>query len=58
MFVDGDIIGGYSYPNAYVSGAFSSLDGESLEELTGLNFLNGLKNGSINILNRKMNKIK
>lgn len=38
MFVDGEIIGGYSYPNADVYGAFSSLEGESLEEVTGLTF--------------------
>lgn len=39
MFVDGEIIGGYSYPNENVYGALSSLEGKSLEEVTGLTFL-------------------
>lgn len=39
MFVDGEIIGGYSYPNENVYGAVSSLEGKSLEEVTGLTFL-------------------
>ncbi len=38
MLSDGQIIGGYSFPNADVLGAFSSLDGETLEEVTGLSF--------------------
>ena len=38
MVADGEVIGGYSYPNANVVGAFSSLDGKSLEEVTGLSF--------------------
>ena len=38
MFVDGEIIGGYSYPNSDLSGSFSSLEGKSLEEVTGLTF--------------------
>lgn len=38
MLSEGNIIGGYSYPNANVSGAFSSIDGKTLEEVTGLSF--------------------
>jgi hypothetical protein len=38
MLSEGKIIGGYSYPNANVSGAYSSLDGKTLEEVTGLSF--------------------
>lgn len=38
MLSEGKIIGGYSYPNANVSGAYSSLDGKTLEEVTGLGF--------------------
>ncbi|MDV4150745.1 hypothetical protein R0131_07830 [Clostridium sp. AL.422] len=38
MFADGKIIGGYSYPNKDVVGAISSLDGKTLEEVTGLDF--------------------
>ena len=38
MISDEKIIGGYSYPNADVVGAFSDLDGKSLEEVTGLSF--------------------
>lgn len=38
MLSDGNVIGGYSYPNAKVSGAYSSLDGKTLEEVTGLSF--------------------
>ncbi|EKQ57103.1 MULTISPECIES: DUF4830 domain-containing protein [unclassified Clostridium] len=38
MLSDGKIIGGYSYPNADVVGAFSSIDGKTLEEVTGLSF--------------------
>lgn len=38
MVSEGKTIGGYSYPNANVSGAFSSIDGKSLEEVTGLSF--------------------
>jgi len=38
MLIDGKVIGGYSYPNAEVCGAYSSLDGKTLEEVTGLSF--------------------
>ena len=38
MLSDGNVIGGYSYPNAEVVGAYSSLDGKTLEEVTGLSF--------------------
>ena len=38
MLSEGKVIGGYSYPNANVFGAYSSLDGKTLEEVTGLNY--------------------
>lgn len=38
MLSEGEVIGGYSYPNADVSGSFYSLDGKTLEEVTGLTF--------------------
>lgn len=38
MLSDGKVIGGYSYPNADVVGAYSSIDGRTLEEVTGLSF--------------------
>jgi len=38
MMADGKVIGGYSYPNAEVVGAYSSLEGKTLEEVTGLSF--------------------
>jgi hypothetical protein len=38
MLSEGKVIGGYSYPNADVEGAFSSIDGKTLEEVTGLSF--------------------
>lgn len=38
MMTAGKVIGGYSYPNANVDGAYSSLDGKSIEEVTGLSF--------------------
>lgn len=38
MLSAGNIIGGYSYPNADITGAFSSIDGKTLEEVTGLSF--------------------
>lgn len=38
MLSERNVIGGYSYPNADVVGAFSSLDGKTLEEVTGLSF--------------------
>ncbi|WP_426350265.1 hypothetical protein ACPWSR_03230 [Alloiococcus sp. CFN-8] len=38
MMIDGEVIGGYSFPNADVAGAYSSLDGKTLEEVTGLSF--------------------
>ncbi|WP_238916303.1 DUF4830 domain-containing protein [Clostridium sp. YIM B02555] len=38
MLSEGNVIGGYSYPNADVDGAVSSIDGKTLEEVTGLSF--------------------
>ncbi|MEG6616389.1 hypothetical protein V6C27_08160 [Peptococcaceae bacterium 1198_IL3148] len=39
MLSDGKIIGGYSCPNANVVGAsYYSIDGRTLEEVTGLSF--------------------
>jgi hypothetical protein len=39
MLSEGKIIGGTSYPNAIVYGSCSSIDGKTLEEVTGLSFL-------------------
>ena len=44
MLSDEKVIGGYSYPDANVVGGFSSFDGESLEEVTGLSFQQWSKN--------------
>lgn len=38
MLTEGKVIGGYAYPNADVVGAYSSLDGKTLEEVTGLSY--------------------
>ena len=38
MISDNKVIGGYSYPNADVTGSFSSLEGKTIEEVTGLTF--------------------
>lgn len=38
MICDGKVIGGYLYPDAAIDGAVYSLDGKTLEEVTGLNF--------------------
>lgn len=38
MLSEGKVIGGYSYPDANVVGAYSSLDGRTLEEVTGLKY--------------------
>ena len=38
MITDGKVIGGYSYPDGDVNGAYSSLEGKTLEEVTGLSF--------------------
>lgn len=38
MLNEGKVIGGYSYPNADVVGALSSLDGKTLEDVTGLSY--------------------
>ena len=38
MLSEGEVIGGYSYPNSDVSGSFYSVDGKTLEEVTGLTF--------------------
>lgn len=36
MLSDGIVIGGYSFPNADVVGAYSSIDGKTLEEVKGV----------------------
>lgn len=38
MLSEGKVIGGYSYLNADVVGAYSSIDGNTLEEVTGLSY--------------------
>lgn len=38
MMAGGHIIGGYSFPDADVAGAAYSLDGRTLEEVTGMSF--------------------
>jgi hypothetical protein len=38
MMTDSKVIGGYSFPNADVKGAYSSLDGKTLEEVSGYNY--------------------
>jgi hypothetical protein len=38
LLTDGKVIGGYSFPNANMLGAYYSLDGKTLEEVTGLSF--------------------
>lgn len=38
MLSEENVIGGYSYPNAKFVGAFSSLEGKTLGEVTGLTF--------------------
>ena len=38
MLLEGKVIGGYSFPNAQVVGAVYSLDGKTLEEVTGLSY--------------------
>lgn len=38
MLTDGKVIGGYSYPDADVAGWLSSLDGKTMEEMTGLSY--------------------
>jgi hypothetical protein len=38
MLEERKVIGGYSYPNAEVEGGLSSLEGKSLEEVTGLSY--------------------
>lgn len=38
MLSEGKVIGGYSYPDADVDGAYSSIDGKTLEEVTGLSY--------------------
>lgn len=44
MLSEGKVIGGYSYPNANVFGAYSSIDGKTLEEITGLSYQEWLDN--------------
>lgn len=38
MLSKGKVIGGYSYPNANIDGAYYSIDGKTLNEVTGLSF--------------------
>ena len=38
MLSDGKVIGGYSFPDAMIVGSLYSLDGKTLEEVTGLSF--------------------
>lgn len=44
MLSEGKVIGGYSFPNGDVVGAFYSLDGKTSEEVTGLSFQQWQKN--------------
>jgi hypothetical protein len=44
MLSEGQVIGGYSFPNAEICGALYSLDGKTLEEVTGLSFQQWQKN--------------
>lgn len=39
MLAEGRVIGGYSFPNAEITGAYYSIDGQTLEEVTGLSFI-------------------
>jgi hypothetical protein len=38
MLSEGKVIGGYSHPNVDIDGAYYSIDGKTLEEVTGLSF--------------------
>nr|WP_150959475.1 DUF4830 domain-containing protein [Aneurinibacillus sp. XH2] len=38
MLAEGQVIGGYSFPNAEMTGTYYSIDGQTLEEVTGLSF--------------------
>jgi hypothetical protein len=38
LLTGGKVIGGYSFPNAIMAGGYYSLDGKTLEEVTGLSF--------------------
>jgi len=38
MFSDGKVVGGYSFPNGKLYGSVYSLDGKTLEEVTGLSY--------------------
>jgi hypothetical protein len=44
MMTEGNVIGGYSYPNTGALGGYSSLDGKTLEEVTGLGYQQWQKN--------------
>ncbi|MDR3682070.1 MAG: hypothetical protein P4L41_19015 [Flavipsychrobacter sp.] len=46
MLSEGKVIGGYSFPNAdeLLVGSVYSLDGKTLEEVTGLNYLQWSEN--------------
>ena len=43
MLSDNKVIGGYSYPNEDIAGNFSSLEGKTIEEVTGLTFQEWIK---------------
>lgn len=38
MMAEGEVIGGYSFPDKDMVGAFYSIDGKTLEEISGLSF--------------------
>ncbi len=38
MLTEGKVIGGYSFPNAEVDGGYYSLDGKTLDEVTGISY--------------------
>lgn len=38
MLSEDTVIGGYSYPNADIVGSYYSIDGKTLEQVTGLSF--------------------
>jgi hypothetical protein len=46
MLAEGKVIGGYAFPDAEMVGAYYSLDGKTLEELTGLSFKDWSENWS------------
>lgn len=44
MFSDGKIVGGYSFPNEKLYGSVYSLDGKTLEEVTGVSYPQWVEN--------------